>query len=217
VIASEAGVQDLPENWWSDLPTVIVDPDVVTAGGRLSTLGPGVVSSEAGFLAGAAAGLATETGLVGLVEGADSGEADAFHSGFEQGVRYMCPKCRLEVVPDAGDPSFSMDVVGIAPGADLGQAGGSAPWIVVYGDVPTADWADRTAARIHPAPEALVAPAMQAVWDGEAGRAWDFAAVTGSLVTEIDSRAISPGRERLLREAEANLRDGYLVVGGAGG
>jgi hypothetical protein len=58
---------------------------------------------------------------------------------------------------------------------------------------------------------------MQAVWDGEAGRAWDFAAATGSLVTEIDSRAISPGRERLLREAEASLRDGYLVVGGADG
>jgi hypothetical protein len=55
---------------------------------------------------------------------------------------------------------------------------------------------------------------MEGLWDGEPGRAWDFAAGTASLVTEVDSRAVSPGRERLLREAEKGLAEGWLVVGG---
>jgi hypothetical protein len=217
IVSGEGRFLELPDDWrTADLAVVLLDPEFLAAGGRTSTLGPGVASGEAGFLAGAAAGLATGSGLVGFVPGMDSGEAEAYRSGFEEGLRYACPTCRVETVSDPGQPAFSMDVIGISPGVGLdgGEVGSNITWIVVFEDSPPDGWTERVAARVRMAPEAIVGPAMQALWEGDSGRAWDFAAATGSLVTEIDPQAISPGRERLLREAEASLREGWLVVGG---
>jgi len=67
---------------------------------------------------------------------------------------------------------------------------------------------------VRTAPEALVGPALSRLAAGAPGEAWVFAASGGGLVTEVDPRAISPGRERLLREAEASLAEGWLIVGG---
>lgn len=217
IVSGETRFLELPHAWRAaDLAVVLLDPESLAAGGSTSTLGPGVASREAGFLAGTAAGLATGSGLVGFVPEMGSGEAEAYRSGFEEGLRYACPKCRVELVSDPSQPAFSMDVIGISPGIDLeGQdVGPSVSWFVVFEDSPPESWAARVAARVRRAPEAIVGPALQSLWDGDPGQAWDFTASSGSLLTEVNPQAISPGRERLLREAEASLREGWLVVGG---
>ena len=192
---------------------VVLDPLSLSAGETTSTLGPGLAYDQAGFLAGAAAGLATRSGLIGLLPGAS--EAGGWRSGFEEGLLYSCPKCQLESVSDPARPAFAMDVIGIPPGTDLApsEPTADAPWLVVFEEPPDG-WADRVAARVRTAPEALVGPALSRLATGAPGEAWVFAASGGGLVTEVDPRAISPGRERLLREAEASLAEGWLVVGG---
>lgn len=201
---------------WSESPVVfiVLDPSTLAEGERTSTLGPGLAYDQAGFLAGMAAGLATQTGLIGLTPGA--GEAVGWRTGFEQGVLYSCPKCQLETVADPGRPAFAMDVIGIRPGSELAPAEptSDAPWLVVFEEAPDG-WSERVAARVRTAPEALVGPALGRLAEGTPGEAWVFATSGGGLVTEVNPRAISPGRERLLREAETSLADGRLVVVGA--
>jgi hypothetical protein len=110
-----------------------------------------------------------------------------------------------------------MDVIAAAPGGPVSSAGpgAGAPWLVVLEAAPDG-WGERVAAVVRTAPEALVGQALGQLAEGTPGAAWDFAALHGGLVTEVDPRAISPGRERLLREAEARLAEGSLVVGGGG-
>jgi len=72
------------------------------------------------------------------------------------------------------------------------------------------------AARVRVAPEVILGAALEQLWEGEPGEVWPFDAGDGGLVTEVNPQAISPGRERLLREAEARLASGMLAVGGGG-
>jgi hypothetical protein len=205
---------------WSQAGVVfeVIDPSALVAGAHTSTLGPTVAYDQAGFLAGVAAGLATRTGLVGLLPVAGSDSAVDFRAGFEEGLLYSCPKCQLETVSNPGQAAFGMDVVGIPPDSDLGPKapGVSDLWLVVFGDAPLGSWAERVGARVRTAPEAVAGPALGRLWEGQPGEAWVFSAANGGLVTEVDPQAVSPGRERLLREAEASLAEGWLVVGGGG-
>jgi hypothetical protein len=203
------------EEWLSGDPAIVVlDAASVTPTKTRSTLGPSVAYDEAGFLAGVAAGLATGSGIVGILAGGGTEAGGDFGSGFEEGLLYSCPGCELSVA-DLRQPAFAMDVIGVPPGAELTDSApqAEAPWIVVVGQAPTGDWAGHVAARVRAAPEALISEALDALLAGESGEAWSLAASNGGLVTEIDERAISPGRERLLREAETALAQGYLVVG----
>ena len=194
---------------------VVLDPSSLSAGETTSTLGPEVAYDQAGFLAGVAAGLASRSRLIGVLPGAS--EAEGWQLGFEEGLLYSCPKCQLESVPDPARPAFAMDVIGIPPSTDLAPAEplADAPWLIVFEETPDG-WAHRVAARVVTAPEALVGQALSRLASGTPGEAWVFAASDGGLVTEVDPRAISPGRERLLREAAASLAEGRLVVGGGG-
>ena len=213
VLGLEENLSTLTEGWRRGTAFLVLDPSSLAAGERTSTLGPGVAYDEAGFLAGIVAGLATRSELIGVVPGA--GEAGGWRTGFEQGVRYSCPKCQLEDVSDPGRPSFAMDVIGIPPQAEITPTApaAAAPWLVVFEEAP-AGWSEWVAARVRTAPEALVGPALTRLAAGTAGEAWVFATADGGLAIEIERRAISPGRERLLREAEARLAAGILVVGG---
>jgi hypothetical protein len=109
-----------------------------------------------------------------------------------------------------------MDVVGVPPWSEwpAAEPEASVPWLVVFGEPPSGARAERVAARVNLAPEAITVPALTDLWEGSEGEAWVFTASDGGLMTFVDPRAISPGRERLLREAEAALADGWLAVGG---
>ena len=213
VVASEAALSPLLAAWPGEPVFVVLDPSSLAAAERMSTLGPAIAYDQAGFLSGVAAGLATQSGIVGVSSG--SGEAEGWRAGLEEGLLYACPKCQLEVVSNPGEPAFAMDVIATAPGGPVPSAGpgAGAPWLVVFEAAPEG-WADRVAAVVRIAPEALIGQALTRLAEGAPGEAWDFDALHGGLVTEVDSRAISPGRERLLREAEARLADGSLAVGG---
>lgn len=50
---------------------------------------------QAGFMAGALAGLMTETNVVGIVAGMEIPPVKKFRNGYEQGVAYVCPECRV--------------------------------------------------------------------------------------------------------------------------
>jgi hypothetical protein len=216
VVGLDENLVPLDQGWsGTEVVFVVLDPSSLSASEMTSTIGPEVAYDQAGFLAGVAAGLATQSGLIGILPGA--GEAGGWRMGFKEGLLYSCPKCQLESVADPGQAAFAMDVIGIPPEADVAVAdpGGDAPWIVVFGEAPDG-WEERVAARVRTAPEALVGPALGRLAGRAPGEAWVFATTDGGLATEVDPRAISPGRERLLREAEARLAEGRLVVGGGG-
>jgi hypothetical protein len=216
IVALEENLLSLDRAWLeSPIVWVVVEPSSLAAGERVSTLGPESAYDQAGFLAGVAAGLATQTGLIGVAPG--EGAAGDWRRGFEEGLLYSCPRCQFEAISDPSQPPFAMDVVGMPPGAEsaLGAQTDRAPWLVVFQETP-AGWADRVAARVLSAPEALVGPALGSLAEGAPGEAWVFASTNGGLAVEVDPRAISPGKERLLREAQTSLAGGRLVVGGGG-
>jgi hypothetical protein len=214
VVGLEENLEPLLEAWREiQMASVVVRPSSLTAGDRTSTLGPEIAYDEAGFLAGVAAGLATRSELIGVVPG--GGEAGGWRLGFEQGLLYSCPKCQLEAVSDPGRPAFAMDVIAVPPevGMAPSEPASGAVWLVVFEHAPDG-WSERVAARVRLAPEAQVGPALTRLGDGMPGEAWVIAVPGGGLAIDVDPRAISPGRERLLREAEADLAEGTLVVVG---
>lgn len=215
-VGSEAALGRVAESW-SRLGVflVVLEPAAASPGPTLSTIGPETRLDQAGFLAGLAAGHATTFGGVGLVGGDDG---SAFASGFDEGVRYACPRCRREPIPDSGAVPLGIDVVGYPPGYDVPVAppGPGEVWVVLAGSAMPA-WADRVAARVVTAPETLVLAALEALTLGQAGQAWAFNAENGGLrIADVNPEAISPGRERLVRDSELGLRLGQLVVGGGG-
>jgi len=48
---------------------------------------------QSGFMAGALAGLMSETGTVGIVAGMEIPPVKKFRNGYENGVAYVCPEC----------------------------------------------------------------------------------------------------------------------------
>jgi hypothetical protein len=203
---------------WSatEVTFIVLDPASLGPSEKTSVIGPGWRFDQAGFLAGVAAGLATGFGGVGWAP-VDGGPAEDFAAGFVEGVRYACPKCRIEPVSDPARPPFAVDVVGLAPGFPLLEVEDptQAPWLIVVGEVAPGSWETRVAARLRSAPESLVGQAIEHLLDGSPGEAWVYGAENGGLKLDVlDSGAISPGRERLLREAEGRLASGMLMVGG---
>jgi basic membrane lipoprotein Med (substrate-binding protein (PBP1-ABC) superfamily)/ABC-type phosphate/phosphonate transport system substrate-binding protein len=86
---------------------------------------------EAGFLAGALAGKATENGVVGIVVGPRTNHVEQLLAGFERGVGHACPDCRI-IVHDAdtfGNIEAGYEIGGalVAEGADVvfNAAGGT--------------------------------------------------------------------------------------------
>ncbi len=217
VVANEAEILDLHEAWSNaGIVFVVLDPVSMGANETTSVIGPGMRFDQAGFLAGVAAGLATSAGGAGQTAGGGESAGD-FAAGFDEGLRYACPKCRSETVSEPGRAPFGVDVVAVSPSsgpiAEIPKEG--APWVVAIGDADLGEWADRVAARVRAVPEALVTSALARLLDGSAGEQWSYAADNGGLRVElVNPEAISPGRQRLLREAENLLASGFLVVMG---
>lgn len=213
-VGAEAELASVADAWSDEgVLLVLLEPAMMRPGPIVSTIGPETRLDQAGFLAGLAAGYATKFGGVGLVGGDDG---SAFASGFGEGLRYACPRCRLESVSDPAAVPFGVDVLVVPPATDVptGQAGPGEVWLVLTGSA-APEASQPVAARVALVPETLVLAALEALTNGEAGHAWEYGAENGGLqITELDPEAISPGRERLMREAELGLRLGQLVVGG---
>jgi hypothetical protein len=210
-VGAESSLQGVAAEWGeAGVWLVILDPTSILPAPTTSTIGPDKRTDQVGFLAGLAAGYTTSVNGVGLAPGVE-GE---YAAGLEEGVRYACPRCRQEPVGDAVVVPFEIDVVVVAPDIDPPVALSAAEmWIVALGpeDVP----GGRLAARVITDRVPLVLAALEALMGGEPGRLWIYSAENGGLrITDVDPQAISPGRERLLREAEVRMRLGELAVGG---
>jgi hypothetical protein len=172
VVGQEMALLGAYDDWSRrGIAFVVLDPSSLTAGEKTSTLGPDIAYDEAGFLAGVAAALASQTGLVGLLPGVERPEVDEYRAGFAEGLLYACPKCQLEDVADASRPTFGMDVVGVPPWSEwpAAEPEASVPWLVVFGEPPSGARAERVAARVNLAPEAITVPAQPTCGRSEGG------------------------------------------------
>lgn len=201
---------------------VVTDPPATGPLPHLSVLGGEYVHwGEVGFLGGILTGYSGGEQAVGLVEGEAGDGMDEVRTGFEQGARYSCPRCRVVRLPAAGfDPAEfvrnGVEAVFVTPGSGAREAaeraGAGGLWVIGYagsGDLT----AERLAARIRPAPEALVGSALESLADGGEGQSWSYSVESGSLLlTDLRAEAISPGKQRLAQEAWALLRGGQLQL-----
>ncbi len=218
VVAQAAEVAPVEEAWSrAGIWLLVLGVSSSQPGDRLSILNPEPLRDQEGFLAGVAAGLASSSLGVGLEHGDGSESAEAFRVGFWEGVRYACARCRLEPVDNSALPPFGVDVVGLPPGSTVAETAppDGAPWIVVASGVPPGGWASRRVVELSVSSAEVVAAALQALLDGAPGSMWTPSVENRGLgIGWVNPQALSPGRERLLRQAEDRLAQGLLVVGG---
>lgn len=212
----------------SPAPTVLVEVAGAVPSAQVSTVGtPGARHDQAGFLGGVLAGLASQTEWVGELYpagAADDPAQAAYRDGFAQGMLLGCPKCRVVSLSSAeasvdGYRGQGVDIVFVVPSpetqalaAGLAQAG---VWVVWSGPLPEALGAAGSglAGRISFERDTLVLEALAALAGGATGEAWPYSIQNGGLVlANLNSEAISPGRQRLLEEAYQALASGDLVL-----
>jgi hypothetical protein len=203
---------------------VVVDPSTPIASRHASSVEADRQSwLEAGFLGGAATGLIGDVRAVGWIGG--DGESEAFLAGgFDQGIRYACPRC-LTVQQEATTLDTAelvrqgVEAVLVAPGRNAevaaAAAGEAGLWIVWIGATPQGATLDRWAMRVVMNPEPLLTSALDALEAGEDGQNWPYSVRTDSLtVVDVRPEAMSPGRQRLLLEALDKLASGELQLVG---
>ncbi len=200
---------------------VTVDHPTAQPGDRLSTVGaPNVRHEQAGFLAGALTGLASQSWVVAAIS--SGAEYDAVYlAAFEHGVKYSCPRCWPEMM-GAWEATAEellarrVDAVFVLPGAgplpsSLSTAG---VWIVYVGDAPPDVPAERIAGSVIFEPQPLVLSALEGLLAGDGGMVWAYAVEDGGLLYgPLNANAISPGRERILETVWQLLASGELDVG----
>ncbi len=205
-------------------PAVLVEVEGATPSERMSTVGtPATHHGEAGFLAGLLAGLTTRVEWVGQLIGTGEAQEAVLLAGYEQGLKIGCPRCRLVSLGLAeasvdGYARQGVDVVFVPPSAEavplaaaLGEAG---VWLVWIGAPPPGVPPESLAGRVGFALEPLLFGALEALAAGEVGQAWPYAIHNGGLVlADINSEAISPGRQRLLDETYRAVANSELDIG----
>ncbi len=202
---------------------ILVDPNDTEPAANVSTIGGTIRRDQVGFLSGVLAGLASETGWVGRVDGTGGSWEAVYQASFTHGLRYACPRCRL-VTATSQEATLDLfrgngvDVVWAVPGpqADAVLAGlaEGGLWIVWAEAVPAGVRQERMAGGVGFAPEAVIVEALEARLAGEAGRDWPYEAASGSLgLVGLSGEAVSPGRQRLLVEALDALATGELDTG----
>jgi hypothetical protein len=223
-----AWVVSLHEATWAEDPAfieagvrgVVVDPTGIPPSTSVSTIGASDASwKEAGFLAGVMTGLIGESQVAGVVAEDDMWGGD-LAAGFDQGLRYTCPRCRqvraegstLDVREFAQQ---GIEGVFVAPGGQAEDVAAALEegglWVVWVGALPSEAIHERLAGRVLLEPEALVAKALDALAAGEGGQSWPYSVGPGGMALgDLNPQAISPGRQRLADEAEQKLASGAL-------
>jgi len=209
---------------WPVLPVVVVDRENAAPGARTSVVGePGARHDEAGFLAGALAGLISRTGMVGLITETGGRSDPVYIAAFVHGARYGCPGCGVVTLPAGEGTAEGMaaegaDVVFAVPGPEanssLSRMAEAGLWIVWAGETPPAVPAEQVAGGVAFAPEALVPQALEALLAGGLGRAWPYSVANGGVrLAGLNPAAVSPGRQRILEAAVEALAIGELDIG----
>lgn len=205
-------------------PSIVLDASSTTPGGRIHTVGtPGERRDEASFLVGVLAGLVSRTGWVGLIDSTGGAHLAVDEAGFQAGIRYGCPGCRVlswtpgEITTDALRAN-AIDVLFALPGP--GAAGGVAPaagvdlWLVWLEAFPGAIPSDHVAGGIVFDLRGPTLHALDAAADGRDGAAWPYsAALEGLALVDANSTALPPGHLRVFEEAWQGLVDGSLTIG----
>ncbi len=118
-------------------------PNLLTLGGALSR------EDQLGFVAGALAGLVSQGHVVSVISYPSSREGLKYRNGFLHGVRYACPRCRVDFIDLSGpkdasaadrarmNASLSSDVLFAAPGPaglqGLAAAAQQGAWVIASG------------------------------------------------------------------------------------
>ncbi|MGH2621331.1 MAG: hypothetical protein ACRDHG_12295, partial [Anaerolineales bacterium] len=144
-----------------------------------------------------------------------------YRGGFEAGLRYGCPKCRLVRSPasEATVDVFrgqGVEVIFVVPGPEAAQVAArlaeGGQWLGWVGELPVPDL--RVAGQVVFAADGLIQQALDALQAGQTGAAWPYAIENGGIrLGKLDPEAISPGRQRLLQEAYEAVAGGQLDLG----
>jgi basic membrane lipoprotein Med (substrate-binding protein (PBP1-ABC) superfamily) len=187
--AALSEAREFPETYF-----VSVNPGEVPAdlpGNALVIGGPGSRQDQAGFMAGVIAGFATETRHVAVIGDPASVEGRKHRNGFLHGVRYACPRCRVDFidVPNVNESAAALQavIIHVSTGFDVffaaaGQAGNDAlaaaaqrgAWVIgsggdAYGDLfggGSTPGADRVLTSVYLDPGEAVRAALAAFHAG---------------------------------------------------
>ena len=221
VLTGEQGEAELPGLLAADVPVVTLDLEGVSAAPGISTVGlPGARRDQAGFLAGALAGLISQSGEVGLIgDPAD----EPYQTAFLHGLRYLCVGCSLVgLAPEAASVDAfrakGVDVVAVLPGVAAGLAAqtlaGGGFWLVLVDQAAEPFDPNEVAARVVFEAGSMLTGALEALLSGLPGQAWPYAVELDSIrVIEIHSAALSAGRQQVLDEIVGALAAGLLDPG----
>ena len=221
VLVGAQGEAALPALTAAEVPIVTLDLEGVGAAPGISTVGQlGARRDQAGFLAGALAGLSSPSGAVGLIgDPAD----EPYQTAFLHGLRYLCVGCSLVgLAPEAASVDAfrakAVDVVAVLPGAAASSAAqtlaGAGFWLVLV-DQPAEPFdPNEVAARVVFEAGSMLTDALEALLSGQPGQAWPYSVESGSIrVVEVNPAALSAGRQLLLDEVVGALAAGSLDPG----
>jgi hypothetical protein len=202
---------------------VILDASRSSPGPGALTVGePGGRRDQAGFAAGLLAGYVNRSGWVGLIHTEPGEAAAAYGHGYNLGLRYACPRCRLmewqaaEVTADLLRAN-AVDVLLVLPGGEVDRgwdvARQAESWIVWLEDAPADPAGSRAAGGVSFDILGPLRAALQALLDGEDQTSWPYSVENGGVtIHDVDPRALSPGRRRLLEEALTQIASGELSI-----
>jgi hypothetical protein len=166
---------------------------------------PGARRDQAGFLAGALAGLTSQSEAVGLVgDPAD----EPYQTAFLHGLRYLCVGCSLvSLAPEAASADAfrakAVDVVAVLPGDGAGSAAqtlaGTGFWLVLVDQPAEPFGPNEVAGRVVFEAGSMLTDALEALLSGQPGQAWPYSVELDSIrVVEVHSRpragAAAPGQ-----------------------
>lgn len=193
--------------------------------------GPEGREDQAGFLAGVTAGLATKTQHVALFSDTATAVGLKYRNGFAAGVRYACPRCRLEVIELSAFSELifaealgqkhallGADVIFAAAGDAgtfaLAGAAQNGAWVIASDDSPLPD-SERLLTRVALSPPAALESVLA---DFAAGRPRSGVAPLslangGIVLAPIRAGVLSPLDLQDIESVKQRLTEGVLETG----
>jgi hypothetical protein len=207
----------------ADIGVIVVDPAGITPTENVSTIGGGLRRDQAGFLAGVLAGLASQTGWVGRIDGTGGEQEAIYRTSFLHGLRFGCARCQMisAALGEANVDLFRANGVDVVwavpgPGADgaLAALAEGGLWVVWAERPPSGVRAERLVGGVGLMPEAVLGAALDSMMAGEGGREWTYELGNGSLgIADLNAAVLSPGRQRIAQAAVQALASGALDTG----